>query len=176
MIDTSHIPKIGDAKIKSSITDVLEENKKLKLIVIQQQKEISALKAEQTHENTKLLSSEEIKAKLSSVILHEIGFFHTRSKLSNPQGIMLTLGSLLGILRNATMLTGEYWHYDPVFQMCDQSLDEAMNFYMTQNYTAEMQRCRTVQVALGRIVNRGYAEYDLGTYEQILLEKPGDTE
>ena len=171
MIETSHIPKIGDAKIKNSITDVLEENKKLKLIVLTRQKEISALKAEQTHENAKLLSPEEIQAKLGPNILHEVGYFHARSKISGPQGAMLSSGNLLTVLKNATITTGEFEYYKKTFSVCETEVDSAMAFYMSGNFVAEMQSCRRVQFLLGMLVGRGYGTYDSNTYEQLVLEQ-----
>ena len=158
-------------KVPRKISGIFEELKELEKKVAEQQQEIAALKAEKASRNVKLLSADEIRAKLTPIIQSEIGYFHSRAKLSGPQGIMLSLGNLLNVLRNATKITGESFYYQKLFSCCDDALDQAMNDYMNVNFTSEMRVCRFVQVQLGELVNRGYATYDLGTYEAILLEQ-----
>lgn len=154
-----------------SITGVFEEIKVLEKKVLEQQQEIAALKAEKAANNVKLLTADQIREKLTPIIMAEIGYFHSRAKLASPQGIMLTLGNLLGVLKNATKMTGEAYYYKKLFEYCDDSLDQAMLDYQNANFAAEMRVCRFVQVHLGELANRGYAQYDLGTYEAILLEQ-----
>jgi hypothetical protein len=87
---------------------------------------------------------------------------------------MLSLGNLLTVLKNATKITGENYYYTKGFDVCDNFLDQAMGYYQVYDFTNEMRVARFVQIHLGENVNRGYAAYDLGTYEAILLEQQAE--
>lgn len=157
--------------IPRGITDVIKENEVLRGIVAKQSSELEQFRAERNAANAKLLSADEIRNKLTPIIQSEVGYFHSRAKLSGPQGIMLSLGNLLNVLRNATTITGEHHYYQKLFACCDGALDQAMIDYQNANFTGEMRVCRFVQVQLGELVNRGYGAYNLETYEQIVLEQ-----